>query len=131
MDASAGLVWGTLAQALDRQPARYGKGVVDRAGRFLGNRLSPVAGYVRGAVDKKDFKGDPFQPGREAVKMLGPIHIVNQIDGSLTKEGAKPEDRAKMLILETFGFSTSFYDRAAGAPASRATVSNRRKKVGL
>lgn len=128
MDAAAGMVWGNLADltenavnAAQGRPLRrskYADAPMDRALRFFGNRTAPIVSYAKGLASGTDFKGDPFEPGKEAIKMLGPIHVVNQIDGSLEKEGATASDRAKMAVLEVFGFSTGFYDRASTSPTS-------------
>lgn len=128
MDAASGMVWGNVADLAENavnaaqgrplRRAKYADAPMDRALRFFGNRTAPIVSYAKGLASGTDFKGDPFEPGKEALKMLGPIHVVNQIDGSLAKEGATASDRAKMAVLEIFGFSTGFYDRASTSPTS-------------
>lgn len=143
MDAAAGMVWGNLADltenavnAAQGRPLRrskYADAPMDRALRFFGNRTAPIVSYAKGLASGTDFKGDPFQPGREAAKMLGPIHVVNQIDGSLAKEGATASDRAKMAVLEIFGFSTGFYEKPSGdksSSSSPTTPPKARKRFG-
>ena len=143
MDAAAGMVWGNLADltenavnAAQGRPLRrskYADAPMDRALRFFGNRTAPIVSYAKGLASGADFKGDPFQPGREAAKMLGPIHVVNQIDGSLAKEGATASDRAKMAVLEIFGFSTGFYEKPSGdksSSSSPTTPPKARKRFG-
>ncbi len=98
-----------VSEALKGEKAKYGEGVLEDTATYARNRVSPIVGYGEGLTKGKDFKGDEFKPGWEAVGLVTPIHASSTVEAAHNEKAGW--DAAKMLALEVFGFSASYYDK--------------------
>lgn len=67
-------------------PAKQGEGTLDVASRFARSKLAPVPSYFVDALARRDYTGQPFEPGKGALDRVTPL-IWNDFVEAYQKEG--------------------------------------------